>query len=90
MKKTFLAFVSGVVLAVALLFTVNMSARAGASPSGPPEKHPEIRAAINHLRMAKENLEKASHDFGGHRVEAIKHTDAALEECRLALESDKK
>jgi hypothetical protein len=87
MKKTLIAFVSGVALAVVLLFMLNMPARAGASPA-PPERHPEIQAAINHLRQAKENLEKGAHDFKGHRAEALKHTNAALEECRLALESD--
>jgi len=84
MKKTLLALATVVVLAVAMLFTLNMPARAGA----PPEKHPEIQAAINHLRQAKKNLEKGAHDFKGHRAEALKHTNAALEECRLALESD--
>lgn len=54
------------------------------------EKHPEIDAAITHLREAKRNLEHAAHDFGGHRITALKHIDEALEECRLALESDRK
>ena len=43
-----------------------------------------------HLREAKANLEHANHDFAGHRVAALKHVDEALEECRLALASDKK
>ncbi|PYX30529.1 MAG: hypothetical protein DMG80_12395 [Acidobacteria bacterium] len=54
------------------------------------EQHPEINAAIVHLREAKQNLEHAAHDFGGHRVNALKHVNEALEECRLALEADKK
>jgi len=54
------------------------------------EKHPEIAAAMTHLREAKQNLEHAAHDFGGHRVAALKHVNEALEECRMALESDKK
>jgi hypothetical protein len=86
MKKTLLALATVVVLAAAMLFTLNMPARAGA----PPEKHPEIRAAIKHLEMAKDNLQKAAHDFGGHRVKALEHTNQALEECHKALESDEK
>jgi hypothetical protein len=58
--------------------------------AGHNEKHPEIDAAIVHLREAKRNLEHAAHDFGGHRVSALKHVNEALEECRLALETDKK
>ncbi len=54
------------------------------------ERHPEIHAAMNHLREAKQNLEHAAHDFGGHRANALKHVNEALEECRLALEFDKK
>lgn len=54
------------------------------------EQHPEISAAMMHLKEAKQNLEHAAHDFGGHRVTALKHVNEALEECRLALEADKK
>jgi hypothetical protein len=54
------------------------------------ERHPEIHAAMMHLREAKQNLEHAAHDFGGHRANALKHVNEALEECRLALEYDKK
>ncbi len=54
------------------------------------EHHPEIAAAMTHLREAKQNLEHAAHDFGGHRSNALKHVNEALEECRLALEFDKK
>jgi hypothetical protein len=54
------------------------------------EGHPEIEAAMMHLREGRKNLELAKHDFAGHRAAALKHVNEALEECRLALESDKK
>ena len=72
-----------------------------ATPSGParsatpaaamsyPEPHPEINAAIRSLERAKLHLQKAAHDFGGHRVEAIRAIDGALEQLKLALEYDK-
>ena len=44
----------------------------------PPEEHPQIRAALAALRNSKEHLEHAAHDFGGHRVEAIKAIDEAI------------
>lgn len=56
----------------------------------PMEKHPEIRAAIGHLREAKQNLEHAAHDFGGHRAKALEHVNQALEECEAALNFDRK
>ena len=59
------------------------------APAASPEPHPEIRAAIQSLRRAKEHLEHAAHDFGGHRVEAIKACDVALEQLQQALQFDK-
>jgi hypothetical protein len=55
-----------------------------------PEPHPEINAAIRALERAKLHLQQAAHDFGGHRVEAIRAIDAALEQLKLALQYDKK
>ena len=50
------------------------------------ERHPAIHKAENKLHAAKEDLEHAAHDFGGHRVKAIEHINAALEELKMALE----
>ena len=53
-----------------------------ASPAA--ERHPQIRAAIHALEAAKDHLQHAAHDFGGHRAEAIEAIDSAhrqLEEC---------
>jgi len=58
-----------------------------ASPA--PEPHPEIRAAIGSLRRAKDHLEHAAHDFGGHRVDAIRAIDAAIEQLQTCLRYDK-
>jgi hypothetical protein len=54
------------------------------------ERHPEIRQAIHKLRAAKEDLEKATRDYAGHRVKAIQAIDQALEELKQALASDHK
>ncbi len=54
------------------------------------EPHPEIRRAIRALENAKRDLNKAASDYGGHKVEAIKAIDSALEHLRLALKDDKK
>jgi hypothetical protein len=54
------------------------------------ERHPHIHAAIRELREARRDLEKADHDFGGHRVAAIKAIDHAIEQLEKALKHDKK
>lgn len=53
------------------------------------EPHPEIHAAIRALKKARDHLQKAAHDFGGHRVDAIAAVDKALEQLNLALQFDK-
>ncbi|HTS89959.1 MAG TPA: hypothetical protein VMG41_15800 [Gemmatimonadales bacterium] len=53
------------------------------------EPHPEIRAAIRALKNAREHLQKAAHDFGGHRVDAIAAIDKAIEQLNIALKYDK-
>lgn len=55
----------------------------------PAEPHPQIRAALAALRNAKAHLEHAAHDFGGHRVDAIKAVDEAIRQLELALKYDK-
>ncbi len=57
-----------------------------AAPAPPP--HPEIRAALNALERAKMHLQEASHDFGGHRVDAIKAIDAAENQLNICLKYD--
>lgn len=54
------------------------------------ERHPEIRSAIVALEKAKYHLQHAAHDFGGHREDALKAVDKALEQLKLALQYDKK
>jgi hypothetical protein len=60
-----------------------------AVPAALPEPHPEIREAIASLRMARNHLEHAAHDFGGHRVEAIKAIDESLHQLQDCLKFDK-
>jgi hypothetical protein len=64
------------VLAVALVLVVGLRAIDSASAS--PEPQPHMRIALRHLRAAKEELQRASTDKGGHRVRAIELTDGAI------------
>jgi hypothetical protein len=60
-----------------------------ATTATPAEPHPEIREALGALRRAKEHMEHAAHDFGGHRVEAIEATNQAIRQLELCLKFDK-
>jgi len=45
-----------------------------------------IAKAIQQLKTVRGELENAPHDYQGHRENAIKHIDQALEELNKALE----
>ena len=82
-----------VVVAVTALLILPLVARQ-ATPGVPvattvQEPHPQIMAAIRALEAARLHLKNAAHDFGGHRVKAIRAVDAALVQLKLALEYDK-
>ena len=46
----------------------------------------EMHAALDHLKQAKENLEKGLHDKGGHRVRALELVDQAMAEVKAGIE----
>ena len=47
---------------------------------------PHMAAALQYLRSARGELEVASHNKGGHRVEAIRLTDEAIRETEAGME----
>jgi hypothetical protein len=54
------------------------------------ERHPKIHQAIAALEAAKVDMQRADHDFGGHRKAALEECDKAIGQLRLALQYDKK
>jgi len=60
----------------------------GVSVSVWAEKQPHMKSALEGLRQAKAQLEKAEPDKGGHRVEAIKLIDQAIQEVKAGIEYD--
>jgi hypothetical protein len=56
------------------------------SPSPAFGKHPQIEDALRALHAAKDHLEHAAHDFGGHRVDAIHAIDEADRQLRICLQ----
>ena len=73
---------------VAMFFAMTMPT-AISSAAASPEPHPEIRAAISSLERARTHLKEAAHDFGGHRVDALKATDEAIHQLQICLQYDK-
>jgi hypothetical protein len=53
-------------------------------------EHPRIARAIVALHEVKEHLEKAPHDFGGHKAAAIKSVDESIKELKEAIKFDAK
>jgi hypothetical protein len=74
--RFFLGIVLGVLLSAGVM-----------TVSAQPERlrHPRIAKAIEALEDARAYMREAAHDFGGHRVEAIRATDEAIRQLRLAL-----
>ena len=49
------------------------------------ERQPHMRAALEHLRAARAELEVASHDKGGYKRAALKAIDQAIEHVREGI-----
>ena len=48
---------------------------------------PHMQAALDHLRQAKSNLERASSDKGGYRVKAIDEVNDAIDETKKGIDA---
>jgi len=88
-------YLAGIPSIAALVLVLTFPVAVPAAPPTPqphpaaPERHPEIHDAIASLRNAREHLQHADHDFGGHRVEAIRAIDESLHQLQLCLQFDK-
>ena len=50
---------------------------------------PHMQAALEHLRAAKQQLEVAEADKGGHRVKAIRLVDDAIVQVEKGIQFDR-
>ena len=86
--------VSGVAILGTMLAISQVALFAARPPAAAQERkgeqHPHIRAALRELRDAKQELQTAAHDFGGHRKEALEAVDNAIRQVDQALQYDKK
>lgn len=53
------------------------------------ERHPKIHQAIDALERAKTDLQNASHDYHGHREDAVESINRALDQLGKAIECDR-
>ena len=74
------------ILSVVLMFAV--VAFIAAPTLSFADDQPHMQAALESLRQAKEHLEQASHDKGGHRDKAIKSVDAAIKHVEAGMKYD--
>ena len=74
MKNSLTGFLAGMIVMGGLTFAIGQG------------RHPHIRAAVNALEAAQQELKEAAHDFCGHRKDALRDTDAALRQLRFAME----
>jgi Spy/CpxP family protein refolding chaperone len=70
--------------ALAAVVSVGQVSRADA------EKQPQMRAALENLERAKNQLENATTDKGGHRVKALALTNEAIEQVKKGIAFDNK
>ena len=52
------------------------------------ERQPKMRAALITLKKAKQQLEAATPDKGGHRVKAIEAVNTAIAETQAGIDFD--
>jgi hypothetical protein len=74
------------VLAIALFLIVGL--RFVDTAAADPQVQPHMRVALQHLRVAQTELERATPDKGGHRVKAIQLTGAAIDQVQRGMHFD--
>jgi hypothetical protein len=102
MKLRITGSLVAVALFMAVLFGASLAAtKAGNAKTTPipaatpestgaaPDQYPEIPQALNALQHAKDHLEKAKHDFGGHRADGIHACDEAIRQLEICMKYDK-
>ena len=82
----------GLLGAVFLAGSTLMNSKSGptAAPTAQaaePEHNPAIHRALKELREARRELKEAKHDFGGHREDALKAVDGAIEQLEICLKN---
>ncbi len=76
-------FLLGILLATSALAPLSAAAE---TPQQEKVSHPSITRAIDELEDAIRYMERAPHDFGGHKADALKASREAVRQLRAALQ----
>ena len=90
--KPIVSFVLGGVVSAGIMTAVLAIGSAGpasAVVSARHERHPFLARALHGLIFAKRQLAKGAHDFQGHRAAALKLTNKAIAQVRIAIRIDR-
>ncbi|EDY38355.1 hypothetical protein CPCC7001_1234 [Cyanobium sp. PCC 7001] len=75
-------------IAIVTLMAATITSTAGVMVARPAQANqPNMKAALVNLKQAKQSLEQATHDKGGHRVKAIQLINEAIEEVKKGIDS---
>ena len=77
-------------MTLALVLVLGIVVGGNAIRSASAEKQPHMEKALAALREARDQLKLATPDKGGHRVKALEHTNAAIEEAEKGMAFDDK
>lgn len=84
MNRSVFAFVAGALLATGVVQAQSVHS----APVADKEAQPHMHAAIDALRTARAELDKASDGKGGHRKAAIELTNKAIDEVQAGIAVD--
>ena len=103
MNKVFMSLLFGTFLLTATSFAQTPAPAAAPAPADAPAAapaeavkpahhmhHSELHKVLHKLKAAKQDLEKVTHDYDGHKAKAIEAIDTAITEIQAALDLDKK
>jgi hypothetical protein len=51
---------------------------------------PMMQSALEHLRAARADLQRATNDKGGHRESALRHTNQAIDQVEKGIRFDRR
>ncbi len=69
-----------------ILPAIGLGGLAAGVAKGDHERQPHMHAALEHLRAARESLERAEPDKGGHRTKAIELVNGAIHQVEEGIE----
>jgi hypothetical protein len=87
MRKTAMALLAAFTFGAGVTATTLVNAN---SEKTPVDAQPNMQQALTLLKQAKESLQKATADKGGHRVKAMDHVDKAIEQVEKGIKFDNK